>query len=323
MKKITYSRNIFIPLTTACNNHCSYCNYRQEVKKAEIISLAEIDNLLRAAVQAGCKEVLFTSGSQPEKCPGFKEKLKNKTGFSSFVEFAITASQKALNLGLLPHSNLGVLSKKELKQLAKYNASLGLMLETTALVKAHRDSPTKEPKRRLKMIKEAGELKIPFTSGILLGIGEDKSDRVESLEQLRNLADQYGHLQEVIIQPVKTAEDANLKTPSQAELIQTIRLAKDILPKEIAIQTPPNLVELATAIKAGVDDLGGISPLTKDHINPEHNWPRIKELKAEFPQLDFQERLAVYPEFINKRWLADPVWNCLKEKGWLNEYSNY
>ncbi len=323
MKTITYSRNIFIPLTTACNNNCSYCNYRQEVTEAEIISLTEIDKLLRQAAQVGCKEVLFTSGSQPDKCPGFKEKLTNKTGFSSIIEFALTACQKALNLGLLPHSNLGVLNKNELKRLAKYNASLGLMLETTALVKAHQDSPTKNPKQRLKMIQKAGELKIPFTSGILLGIEEDKSDRIESLKQLRDLANQYGHLQEVIIQPVKAAEDTNLNSPSQTELLQTIKLAKDILPKEVAIQTPPNLVELETAIKAGVDDLGGISPLSKDHINPDYNWPKIKELKAKFPQLNFQERLAVYPQFINKNWLAKPVWACLKEKGWLNEYSNH
>ncbi len=323
MKKITYSRNIFIPLTTACNNNCSYCNYRQKINQAKIISLTEIENLLEKAAQVGCKEVLFTSGSQPENCPGFKEKLQDKTGFNSIIEFAINACQQALELGLLPHSNLGLLAKNHLEELAKYNASLGLMLETTALVKAHQDSPTKDPQQRLKMIRQAGELKIPFTSGILIGIGENKRDRIESLKQLRDLSNQYGHLQEVIIQPVKSAQDTELESPGQTTLIETIRLAQEILPREVAIQTPPNLVELKTAIKAGVDDLGGISPLSKDHINPEHNWPKIKKLKEQFPRINFQERLAVYPEFIDKKWLAKPVWNCLKEKGWLDEYSNY
>ncbi|AGB42228.1 7,8-didemethyl-8-hydroxy-5-deazariboflavin synthase, CofG subunit [Halobacteroides halobius DSM 5150] len=320
MKTVTYSKNIFIPLTNACYNNCNYCQFKKPLSKANITSLAQIKATLKQAKQAGCKEVLFTCGSKPRKVAGFKEKLKLETGFKSLFDLLVAACQQALEIGLLPHSNLGVISKEKLQKLARYNASLGLMLETTADVNAHTQSPTKKPVFRKKLISTAGQLKIPFTSGLLLGIGESRQDRIDSLIELKKLQTTYGHLQEIILQPVDPPIDTEITTPSIRVLIDTLELARKILPEEVALQVPPNLVDLNQVISYFIDDIGGISPLTIDYINPEHKWPAIERLQTRFPEIKFQERLPVYSQYLTTEWLKEPVWNCLQSEGWLDEY---
>jgi len=229
------------------------------IAEASIMSLAEIKSILKQAKQAGCKEVLFTGGSRPDKLTGFQTKLAAETEFNALFSLVLAACQEALQQGLLPHSNLGVLPAEQLAELARYNASLGLMLETTAEVPAHKESPTKKPTVRREFIAQAGQLQIPFTSGILLGIGETRSDRIASLEVLAELQATYGHLQEVIIQPVEPAAGSQLSAPETSTVSETLQLARDILPPEVALQVPPNLVDLHQVIDRPVDDLGGIT----------------------------------------------------------------
>ncbi|MBM7555411.1 7,8-didemethyl-8-hydroxy-5-deazariboflavin synthase subunit CofG [Halanaerobacter jeridensis] len=320
MKTVTYSKNVFIPLTTVCANNCTYCHFKEAVSEAKIMSMDEIQDILQKAKEAGCKEVLFTCGTKPEQVSDFKKKLQQKTGFDSWISFVIAACQEALKQGLLPHSNIGVVEKDELKELANYNASLGLMLETTADLKAHTHSPTKTFEVRRDFIAAAGELKIPFTSGLLLGIGESRQDRIASLEELKKLFQQYGHLQEVILQPVDPPSNSHLFTPKVEVLIDTLQLANEILAEDIAVQVPPNLVDLEEIPVELIDDLGGVSTLTPDYINPDHQWPKIKELKNLFPEVEFQERLPIYSQYLNQKWIRKSVWDCLQSEGWLDEY---
>lgn len=320
MKTITYSKNIFIPLTTVCANNCTYCKFVEPLNQADIISMSKIESMLEKAKQAGCKEVLFTCGSYPERVSGFQKKLKEETGFKDWFSFLIAACKVALDKGLLPHSNIGVIAKEKLKKLAKYNASLGLMLETTAELKVHDESPTKSFKIRREMIASAGELKIPFTSGLLLGIGESRRDRIESLEALKKLNNLYGHLQEVILQPVDPPENSQLSKPKLKVVLDTVELAAEILPADVALQVPPNLVDLEQVLTAPIDDLGGVSPLTPDYINPQHQWPKIKAIKNKFSEIKFKERLAIYREYLNQEWIREPVWQCLQSEGLVNEF---
>ncbi|MFO7819309.1 MAG: 7,8-didemethyl-8-hydroxy-5-deazariboflavin synthase subunit CofG [Halanaerobacter sp.] len=319
MKTITYSKNLFIPLTTVCANNCTYCHFKDPLEKAEIMPLSKIRSILTQAKEAGCKEVLFSSGTQPERVAGFKEKLQEETGFADWISFVSTACQEALKTGLLPHSNIGVIPKEALEKLAHYNASLGLMIETTAPIKAHAQSPTKDFSIRRDMIAAAGELKIPFTSGLLLGIGESRADRIESLIVLKELEEEYGHLQEVILQPVDPPQDSQLKTPNLEVLLDTLKLAQNILPASIALQIPPNLVDLEQIPFTLIDDLGGISPLTPDYVNPEHQWPKIEELKKKFSEIKLQERLPVYHQYLTKEWMREEVWSSLQSEGLLDE----
>lgn len=319
MKTITYSKNVFIPLTKVCANNCTYCRFKEPLEKAEIMPLAKIRSILTQAKEAGCKEVLFSSGTQPERVAGFKEKLQEETGFADWLSFVTAACQEALKKGLLPHSNIGVIPQQELKKLADYNASLGLMIETSAPIKAHAQSPTKDFPIRRDMIAAAGELKIPFTSGLLLGVGEDRKDRIESLKVLKELEEEYGHIQEIILQPVAPPQDSELETPNLEVLLDTLELAQNILPASIALQVPPNLVDLAQIPLAFIDDLGGISPLTPDYINPDHQWPKIRELKNKFSDIEFQERLPVYPQYLSEEWIQEEVWNFLRSEGLIDD----
>ncbi|MCK8824649.1 7,8-didemethyl-8-hydroxy-5-deazariboflavin synthase subunit CofG [Fuchsiella alkaliacetigena] len=316
MQTITYSKNIFIPLTNICSNRCSYCNFRQPLANAKITTLNEVKQLIKKAKKLGCKEVLFTLGTQPAKVSGFKEKLQAQTDFDSIYQLLIECCRLALAAGLLPHSNVGVVPINILEDLAKYNASMGLMLESITQLPAHRGSPTKNPALRLEFIAQAGQLKIPFTTGLLLGIGEDKKQRYQSLLSLKKLHQQYGHLQEVIIQPIKKKEFTSL---TFTELKECVSLARKVMPNEVAIQVPPNLERVSELLTDGVSDLGGISPLTLDYINPNYEWPRLDSLKKEIAPYQLKERLAVYPKFISKEWLAPAVWECLQREGYLNE----
>jgi len=260
--------------------------------------------ILARGAEAGCSEALLSMGESPWQVAGF-ERLMAEAGQSDILEYLVELCELALEAGLLPHTNAGILDDHALRRLKPYNASMGLMLETTALLKAHEGSPGKRPDVRLDHIARAGRLRIPFTTGILIGIGESWEDRKESLEAIADLHRTYDHIQEVIIQPLDPKSGtalANAPRPGIEELCQVVRMAKEVLPREVAVQVPPNLVDILPLADAGADDLGGISPVTCDWINPDHPWPGLRELRMRLKGHALRERLPVYPRFILRRW---------------------
>ncbi len=279
----------------------------------------EVTRTLDTGAALGCTEALFTFGERPGALPGFAEML-GRIGYTDILDYVYDLSLAAVRRGLLPHTNAGILTYEELDRLREVNASMGLMLETTAVVAAHRDSPGKDPAVRIEMIENAGKLSIPFTTGILVGIGETMEDREESLAVIRDLHRRFGHIQEVIVQnfcpkPGTPMEDAPV--PDTEELCATISLAREILPADVAVQIPPNLVDASYLVGCGVDDLGGVSPLTIDYVNPEHPWPQIEELKRVAGDAELSERLCIYPQYIEKGWyspLLEPLIRQLAER---------
>lgn len=303
-RTITFSRNVFLPLTTVCHNRCGYCCFRTPVQEGCIMTQKEVGRTLERGAALGCTEALFTFGERPEKEPGFSELLKPE-GFTSILDYCEAMCRKSIESGILPHTNAGILTYEEMDRLRHVNASMGLMLETTAEIPAHATSPGKSPDIRLAMMEDAGKLRIPFTTGLLLGIGETMADREDSLFAIRDLHKRYGHIQEVIVQnfcPKPGTPLAGSPVPTTDEICITIRMARDILQKEIAIQIPPNLIDASLLIPCGVDDLGGVSPLTIDYVNPEHPWPALDELKGIAGDAVLRERLCIYPRYIEKGW---------------------
>ena len=303
-RKITFSRNVFLPLTTVCRNHCGYCTFKTPVQKGCLMAQEDVEKTLRVGAELGCTEALFTFGERPEEVPGFAVYLK-QTGYTTILDYCEAMCRKSIAIGILPHTNAGILTFEEMERLRAVNASMGLMLETTAKIPAHAASKGKEPEVRLGMIEDAGKLKIPFTTGLLLGIGESVIDREESLLAIRDLHRKYGHIQEIIIQnfcPKPGTPMAHHPVPGTDEICATIRMARDILPKDIAIQIPPNLIDASVLITCGVDDLGGVSPLTIDYINPEYPWPGIDELQKIVGDARLFERLCIYPQYVKKGW---------------------
>jgi FO synthase subunit 1 len=308
---VTFSKNIFIPVTNVCRNACEYCGFRaRSLDDAYIIQMKEFLALVKT--KGAATEALFTAGEKPELAnlsSFFKKKILD-SGHSSLVEYTKELCKLVIKHGLLPHCNLGVLSRKELTELRALNASMGLMLETTAELEAHKNSPGKIPAERLKMIAEAGKLEIPFTTGLLVGIGEKPEDRIHSLEAIKSLHDKYGHIQEVIIQPFIPKPFTpmwNKKSPSFEELKEVVHAARGILPDEIAIQVPPNLTSPMELIELGASDLGGISEKTVDYINPESPWPEEEELRKMVAPFELRERLPIYPRYIEKGWYSEEI----------------
>lgn len=301
---ITFSRNVFLPLTTVCRNRCGYCSFRTPVHEGCLMDPADAGEMLIRGAELGCTEALFTFGERPEEEPGFLPYL-NRIGYSTILDYCEAMCRKSIKNGILPHTNAGILTFDELERLHAVNASMGLMLETTAKIPAHAASKGKEPEVRLGMIEDAGKLRIPFTTGLLLGIGETMADREDSLVAIRDLHKRYGHIQEIIIQNFCAKPGtpmAHHPVPTADEICTTIRMARDILQKDIAIQIPPNLTNASVLISCGVDDLGGVSPLTIDYVNPEHPWPAIEELQKIAGDARLCERLCIYPQYIKKRW---------------------
>lgn len=304
---ITYSPKVFIPLTQLCRDRCGYCTFAQAPAHvaAPFMSLDEVMEIAQAGKDAGCTEALFTLGERPELRYDEAAKWLAARGYLSTVDYVANAAQMVLEgTGLLPHANAGALYRHELSQLRTVSASQGMMLETLANVPAHRLAPDKDPERRLSTLREAGELKIPFTTGLLVGIGESREDRIETLEAIRRSHEEYGHVQEVIIQnflPKARTQMANEPAVSDEEFHWTIAVARLILPATIHLQAPPNLSDDPTRLLAfGIDDFGGISPVTRDHVNPERAWPAVESLAEECDRKGFvlTPRLTVYPEFI-------------------------
>jgi FO synthase subunit 1 len=306
---VTFCRNVFVPVTNICRNNCRYCTFRcdPDDPDAKLMKTDEILPILEDGKKAGCTEVLFTFGEYAEEVQKYKEWLE-ELGYSNTVDYICELCRIAINTGLLPHTNAGILNYTELEKLKPLNASMGLMLETTADLDAHDGSPGKVPSRRIKTIRYAGELQIPFTTGILIGIGETLDDRINSLLTIAELHEEYGHIQEVIIQNFTPKPDtpmADMPTPTEEEMMQAILIAREILPDDVAIQVAPNLIDPYILIQCGANDLGGVSPTTIDWINPESEWPGISELKEMVQETELKERLPIYPQYIKKGWYSD------------------
>jgi 7,8-didemethyl-8-hydroxy-5-deazariboflavin synthase CofG subunit len=279
----------------------------------------EVLAVARAGKKAGCKEALFSLGDKPElRHPEHREWL-NRRAFHSTVEYLAAMCRLVFEeTGLLPHANPGVLSREEMQLLQPVNASMGMMLESTSLRlmkrgQAHHQCPDKFPSTRLKALQHAGELGIPFTTGILIGIGETLDERVDALLAIRDLHEKYGHIQEVIAQNFRAKPDtrfAGMPEPTTLDLARTAAVARLIFGAEINLQVPPNLSHdsYGFLLLAGINDWGGVSPVTSDFINPEMAWPQIAKLRAVTEQAGFElrERLAAYPEYVRSgRWIPD------------------
>jgi 7,8-didemethyl-8-hydroxy-5-deazariboflavin synthase CofG subunit len=320
---ITYSRKVFIPLTNLCRDRCGYCTFAREPgdAKAHTMSPDEVLAVARAGKQAGCKEALFSLGDKPElRYPEYREWLEER-GFRSTIEYLRAMCQLVFEeTGLLPHANPGVLSRQEMEQLRPVNASMGMMLETASARllspgEAHHRCPDKVPKIRLAALETAGELRIPFTTGILIGIGETLDERVDALFAIREINEKHGHIQEVIVQNFRAKPDtlfAERPEPAALDVARTAAVARLILGNTVNLQVPPNLSQDAYGfyLLAGINDWGGISPVTRDFINPEMAWPQIATLGSVTREAGFElrERLAAYPEYLrDSQWMAESL----------------
>jgi len=312
---VTFSKKVFIPLTTLCRDYCGYCTFRKDPGQpgANFMTPDEMLSLAEQGRNAGCKEALFSLGDQPERIFPEAREFLHKQGFARTLDYLAAMSELVLErTGLLPHANPGVMDRAALERLKDSNASVGLMLENASprLMREgmpHANAPDKVPALRLRTIEEAGRLSIAFTTGILIGIGESMEERIDSLLTLRALQEKYGHIQEVIIQNFRAKPDipmAGCAEPSLEDMLRTIGLARLILGPQMNIQAPPNLSydDFPRLLDAGINDWGGISPVTKDWINPEAAWPQISRLRSETESRGFtlRERLALYPEFVGR-----------------------
>jgi FO synthase len=311
---VTYSRKVFIPLTRLCRDRCHYCTFVTVPGKlpSAYLERDEVLEIARQGAAAGCKEALFTLGDRPEdRWPAAREWLDAR-GYSSTVDYLRSVAIAVLEeTGLLPHLNPGVLSWEELTRLRPVSPSMGMMLETTATRLwsepggPHYGSPDKEPAVRLRVLADAGRVNVPFTTGILIGIGENLMERAESLHAIRSVARQYGHIQEVIVQNFRAKPDTAMRATPDAdlrELAATVAVARLLLGSGVSVQAPPNLVgdEHALMLRAGIDDWGGVSPVTPDHVNPERPWPDLDRLAQWTAAAGYtlRERLTVYPRYV-------------------------
>jgi FO synthase len=321
---VTYSPKVFIPLTKLCRDVCHYCTFAQPPRRGEraYMSGDEVLAVARAGAEAGCHEALFTLGDKPElRYRVAREELAD-LGCETTLEYLARMCELVLaETGLLPHVNPGVMTRADLELLRPVSASMGLMLETaserlSAKGGPHYGSPDKLPERRLETIRLAGELAVPFTTGILIGIGETRAERIEALEAIRALHDRYGHIQEVIVQNFRAKPGTKMAAapePTLDDHLWTIRAAREVLGLEMKIQAPPNLAydDFPRLLEAGIDDWGGVSPVTIDHVNPEAPWPEIARLRAATDAAGFElaPRLPIYPDYVAdlERWADERV----------------
>ena len=320
--RVTDSPQVVVPLTTLCRDVCGYCTFARPPRRGEraYLGLEEVLDVARAGAAAGCTEALFTLGDKPELRYRVARDELAALGFATTIEYVAHCARLVLEeTGLLPHLNPGVMSREELELLRPVSASMGIMLETTAERLGarggpHWASPDKLPARRLETIRLAGELRIPFTSGILIGIGETREERVEALLALRALHVEHGHLQEVIVQNFRAKPGTRMAghpEPTLEEHLWTIAVARLLLPDDVHVQAPPNLAydDFPRLLDAGIDDWGGVSPVTIDHVNPEAPWPEVARLEQATRSrgLELAARLPVYPEFVGEAWLDEAV----------------
>ena len=309
---ITYSRKVFVPLTTLCRDYCGYCTFRRDSGQpgAHTMSPEEVLAVAKAGEKMGCTEALFSLGDKPELVfPDMRRRLR-ELGYSSTLQYLAAMCELVVReTRLLPHANPGLMSAEWLRRLAACSPSLGLMLETTSELlllpgAAHHDAPDKLPGKRLQVLEDAGRLGIPFTTGLLIGIGESLEDRVDTLLAIREMHRRYGHIQEVIVQNFRVKPGIPMHKwpePSQGDMLRTVAVARLLL-GNMNIQAPPNLSapDYDSLLDAGINDWGGVSPLTPDFINPEAPWPHLDDLRARTlgKGQELRQRLPVYPEFI-------------------------
>ncbi len=313
LARMTYSPKVFIPLTRLCADVCHYCSFATTPSQlsAPFLTPEEVLEIARAGAAAGCKEALFTLGDAPERRYGVAQEWLEERGFVRTIDYVRHCAELVLSeTGLLPHVNAGVLSESDYRMLRPFAASAGLMLESTSqrLCEkdgAHYGSPDKLPAVRIASLQAAGRARMPMTSGILIGIGETAEERIESLIALRELQLAHGHLQEVIVQnfcPKPGTKMAGAPEAAEADFLRTVAAARIILPDDVSVQVPPNLngERLVELIGAGIDDWGGISPVTLDHVNPEAPWPEVDLLEAICAKAGrpLVERLTIYPRFV-------------------------
>ena len=308
---VTYSRKVFIPLTNLCRDYCGYCTYRRDPGEpgAHTMMPDEVLSVVQQGEKLGCTEALFSLGDRPEALfPEMRETLR-KLDYRSTLHYLQAMCELVLReTRLLPHANPGLLSANWIERLRESNPSLGLMLESTStnLAAAHPVdcTPDKLPALRLKTIEDAGRLGVPFTTGILIGIGETMEDRVESLLAIQRLHERYGHVQEVIVQNFRVKPPIPMAAwpePDTGDMLRTLAVARLLL-RDMNIQAPPNLTEKGyeRLLDGGINDWGGVSPLTPDYINPEAPWPHLLDLqrRTEAAGQKLKQRLPVYPEFV-------------------------
>jgi len=311
---ISYSRKVFIPLTNLCRDYCGYCIFRRDPGEpgAHTMTPDQVLEVARAGEKMGCTEALFSLGDKPELAfPEMRVTLRH-LGYNSTLHYLEAMCERVLReTSLLPHPNPGLLSAEWIARLAAVSPSMGLMLETTntALLGpggAHDNALDKVPAKRLRTIEEAGKQSVPFTTGLLIGIGETTEDRVDTLLAIRELHRRYGHIQEVIVQNFRAKPDIPMRDwpePTRGEMLRTVAVARLLMP-EVNLQAPPNLSApyYDELLDAGINDWGGVSPLTPDFINPEKPWPHLAQLQSRTESKGYilRQRLPVYPEFLTE-----------------------
>jgi FO synthase len=318
--RVTYSPKVFIPLTRLCNSTCGYCTFAKAPAHVDspYLELDEVLRIAKAGARQGCHEALFTLGERPEDRYEVAREWLRTRGYDSTVHYVSVAAAKVLSeTGLLPHANCGAISRDELAQLRPVSASQGMMIESlNGDLECHRLAPDKVPARRLATLEAAGELQIPFTTGILVGIGESREDRIDALLAIADAHARHGHVQEVIVQNFLPKERTAMRNeqacPGDEEL-WSLAVARILLPTSIHLQAPPNLTDdFGSLLDAGIDDWGGVSPVTADHVNPEKPWPALDRLRevTERAGMTLAPRLTIYPEYAAEptRWL-DPQMN--------------
>ncbi len=319
---VTYSRKVFLPLTTLCRDDCGYCTFKRDPGQpgARTMELEEVLAVCEAGARLGCKEALLSLGDKPEaRFPEHRGWLRRR-GYRTTLEYVAAACRAIVeHTPLLPHANPGLMSERDLRVLHETNASLGLMLETVAERLGgpggpHERAPDKQPRRRLRTLEAAGRVGVAFTTGILIGIGETRAERVDALLQIRDLHERYGHVQEVIVQNFRAKPGipmARHPEPDLEELARTVAVARLLLGPAMNVQAPPNLSPgtYPALLGAGLNDWGGISPLTIDYVNPEAPWPQIAALAAATAAAGgrLRERLAIYPEFLRLPGFLSPA----------------
>ena len=318
---ITYSKKVFIPLTRLCRDRCGYCTFATVPHKLHSIYLEpdEVIKIAKEGAELGCKEALFTLGDRPEDRWKQAREWLDARGYDDTLSYVRAMAIRVLEeTGLLPHLNPGVLGWADFQRLKPVAPSMGMMLETTSTRlfeekgQPHFGSPDKDPKVRLRVLEDAGRTNVPFTTGILIGIGETLTERAESVFAIRQVMREYAGIQEVIVQNFRAKPDTKMRGVPDAELqdlAATIAVTRLVLGPKARIQAPPNLIgdEYGLILRAGIDDWGGVSPLTPDHVNPERPWPQIDELAAHTAAGGFtlRERLTIYPPYLREPWL-DP-----------------
>jgi FO synthase len=314
-RTITYSRKVFIPLTNLCRQKCGYCTFARGPRdeRAHTMSPDEVLAVARAGQRMGCKEALFSLGERPEEIYDFVRDDLARYGHKTTSSYVREMAELVLReTGLQPHINQGLMERDEIVSLREVSASMGMMLEVMSMRLhekggAHWNCPGKVPEERVRTMRIAGEEKVAWTTGILIGIGETREERVDSLLAIRDLHDEYGHIQEVIVQNFRVKDDIAMRhkdEPSVFEMLRTIATARLLLGGKMNIQAPPNLTPDAHGmyLLAGINDWGGISPVTKDHINPERPWPNIVDLRETCADAGFmlRERFGIYPEYLRE-----------------------